>query len=413
MLQKIQNACREKKILSFALVWIFFCIPLFLRGYGSKVNEINATMLAFSYEYGFISRGLIGSLYQILDLIIPSDLINYTSVLRYTQIITMIFYVILFTFFILCLFKASKQITEVMKYAIIFFSIWAIPMFVSKYNFGRLDVYCVMLSLLGAILLIVEKAEWLVVVFSALGVMVHQGNVFMYLNIILVLLSYKMLSAEGKKRRKYLILLILSFCVASVLFLYFEFFSHFDGDRIYEDVVATATALCNKGKYHEDVIDHEILGIDLSSRERKFRMQNLVQFPIFIIMMLPYISLTVKLFQRIIKNAKTKLDKFKYVLVAIGAATIIPDLLLKCDYGRWMFAIICYYCVVLLALLAMQDRIVEKELLCLTTELNQKSPLAIVLLIYPIIFQPLYDVAICYVVANWAGKINDLFLHWW
>ena len=66
-------------------------------------------------------------------------------------------------------------------------------MFASQYNFGRLDVYCVMLSLFGAILLIIEKAEWLVVVFSALGVMVHQGNVFMFLNIILILLVQNML----------------------------------------------------------------------------------------------------------------------------------------------------------------------------------------------------------------------------
>lgn len=413
MFKGIINTCKEKKILPFVFVWLIFLVALFLKGYGDKVNDINATMLAFSYEYGFISRGLIGTIYQLLDIVLPFDMLNYTWVMRFTKAVTVVFYLILFAFILSCLFKCSKKLTEPMKYAIIFFSIWAIPMFVSQYNFGRLDVYCVMLSLLGAILLIYEKAEWLVIVFSALGVMVHQGNVFMFLNIILILLFYKMLSTEGKKQRKYLILFVLSFLVASALFIYFEFFSHFDGESILENIVATATALCDGGKYHQDVIDHEILGIDLTEREWKFRLQNFIQFPIFVVLMLPHIILTVKLFRNIISSAETKKDKWKYFFVSIGAATIIPDLILKCDYGRWMFAIICYYCVVILALLAMKDKIVEREFLNLTTTLNKKSPASILLLAYPIVFQPLWDVAICYLVARWAGQINDLFLHWW
>lgn len=413
MLEQLKNAFKEKKIASFSIVWIVFLIALFLKGYGDKVNDINATMLAFSYKYGFISRGLIGSIYQVLDKILPFDMMNYVWVMRFTQIVTMVFYIILFVFVISCLMKCSKRITEPMKYAIIYFSIWAIPMFASEYNFGRLDVYCVMLSLIGALLLIYEKAEWLVIVFSALGVMVHQGNVFMFLNIILVLLFYKMLSSEGKKQKKYLILFVLSFLVAAVLFLYFEFFSHFNGANILDDIVSTATALCNNGTYHQDVIDHEILGIDLSEREWKFRLQNIVQFPIFVILMLPHILLTIKLFKNIIRSAETKKDKWKYFFVSIGAATIIPDLLLKCDYGRWMFAIICYYCVVILSLLAMKDKIVEREFFNLTDSLNKKSPASILLLAYPIVFQPLRDVAICYLVAKWAGMLNNMFLHWW
>jgi len=164
---------------------------------------------------------------------------------------------------------------------------------------------------------------------------------------------------------------------------------------------------------HKDVIDKEILGIDLSDRETEFMKSNLIQLPVFCVLMLPYIFFGVVLFRNIIKNAQTKVDKCKYLCVALGAGTIIPDFLLKCDYGRWMFAIICYYCVVILALLAMKDKIVEQEFTSLTTSLSKKSPLSIVLLVYPVIFQPLYDVAICYVVANWAGKINDMFLHWW
>lgn len=408
-----RDLMKEKRISSFAMVWMFFAFFLAAVYFDYKVNKINATMMAFSYKYGFVSRGLIGSIFQFIDAIVPFDMLQYDGVMGFTTVITVIYFLILFAFFMICLYKCNLSISEEIKYIILFFTIWAMPMFVTNYNFGRLDIYCVMLSLLGAIMLICEKAEWLVVVFSGLSVMIHQGNVFMFLNIILILLLYKALSNEGKKRRKYLILLGASFGVASGLFIYFEFFSHMSGEDIYNEVVGLATLLCKNGKYHKDVIDHEILGVDLADRELKYRLMNLVQFPIFIVLMIPYIVLAVKLFRNIIRNAQNKLDKLKYFFVSIGACTIIPDLLLKCDYGRWMFAIICYYAVIILALIAMKDKLVETEVKNLMTNVEQKIPGAIILLVYPIVLQPLSDVSICSVTSDLANMLNDAFLHWW
>lgn len=410
---KTTSSLKNKKIIPFSIVWIFFSLALFWVHYDGEVNKINSTMLAFNYKYGFISRGLIGSIYKVLDYINPANMWSYEWNKIFTMTITMIYFIILFAFFMLCLKRCKITISEEIKYIIIFFTIWAIPMFVSKYNFGRLDIYCVMLSLLGAIVLIVEKWEWLVVPFSALGVMVHQGNVFMFLNIILLLLVYKALSNEGKKRKKYIVLFILSFLVASALFLYFEFFSHVNGEEIVDEVRSVAASLRYDNKYHKDVIKHEILGIDVSESERDYHLANFVQFPIFVLLMMPHIVIGVMLFRNIIKRAESPIDKFKYFMVSIGSATILPDLILKCDYGRWMFAIIAYYAVVILALLAMKDEIVTSELKSLMAKVDNKIPGAIVLLIYPMLFQPLQDVTICSLVAEWASKINETFLHWW
>lgn len=413
MIKKIKDLNKEKKLISFSIVWILFAFALFAVYYESEVNKINATMMAFSYKYGFISRGLIGSFYQILNAISPFDIMNYAGIMLYTQGITILYFIILFVFFMYSLKKCKLTISQEIKYIIIYFTIWAIPMFITEYNFGRLDVYCVMLSLLGAIVLISGKAEWLVVIISALGVMVHQGNVFMFLNIILVLLLYKAMSHEGKNRKKYVILCVLSFLVASSLFLYFELFSHVNGQDIYDEVVSIASSLRFDGTYHKDVIDHEILGIDLSDRETKFRLSNVIQFPIFIIFMLPYVVLGFKLFKNIIKNATNKMEKWKYFFVAIGAGTILPDLILKCDYGRWMFTIICYYSVVIISLLAMKDEHVTNEVKNLMNNVETKFPGAVILLVYPIMLQPLLDVGITYKTSELADIINTTFLHWW
>lgn len=412
MIKSLREMCKEKKIFLFVVIWGFFAVALFVEHYDAAINEINATMLAFSYKYGFISRGLVGTVFQFLNSALPFDILDYEGVMLFTQLITVGFFVILFLFFLSCLLKSKSTISEEIKYAIMFFTIYAIPMFVTVDNFGRLDIYCVMLSLLCAILLIWEKAEWLVIVLSGISVMIHQGNVFMYMNIVLVLLMYKAFTDDKRRSRKYGILFLLTFTVVSVLFLYFEFFSHFNGQNIYTDILQTATALCENGEYHVDVIDHEILGVDLGPREAFYRKVAFAQLPFYIILSLPFILISISFFRNIIKSQESKIQKFKYIIVAFGALTIIPNFILKCDYGRWIFAVICYYCVTILSLLAMKDEIVERELKKTIDLIQSKYPWAILLFAYAVLLQPLDDVQICPLTDFVASKINA-FLHWW
>lgn len=409
----MKDTSKAQKQIFFWIGLILLFVLLFRQSYGGEVNKINATMLAFNYEYGFVSRGFIGTLYHILDSVLPWDLMSYTWTVRFTQAITFVYYIILFVFLGIVLKKSTDQIRGTVKCMIIFFVIFAVPMFTNTFNFGRLDIYCVMISIVCASLLIYEKAVWLVVPFSAISVMVHQGNVFMYLNIILVLLIYKAFSKEGKEKKKYFILFVISFLSASVLFLYFEFFSHFNGTDIYDRVVSEARALCMNGEYHQDVIDHEILGIDLSDREILWRKKNIVEFPIFLLLIAPYILFSIKFFKELLKDVKGKKDKYKYIFVIIGAGTIVPDLLLKCDYGRWMFAIICYYSVVMLSLLAMGDNHIEKHLINSKEMLLKKYPASIFLLGYPLVLVPFGDVAICGLSYGLAEWVNSIVLHWW
>lgn len=395
----------------FSLVLILFTFVLFVRFFDGTVNQINATMLAFSYKYGFISRGLIGTIYAALNRILPFDMMNYTWTYRFTLAITLVYYVILISFLVFCLKKCRKEQAEGMRYLAILFLMFAVPMFCCQFNFGRLDVYCVMLSLIGAALLIAGRFEWLLVPIAALGVMVHQGNVFMFLNIILVLTLYKALSQKEKERKKYFRLFLFCFMIASVLFLWFELFSHFNGTNIYDDIVAKASALCENGEYHADVIDHEILGIDLTDREMTWRIFNIIQYPIFIVAMLPYLVIAIKFFRGLLGKAQDKLEKWKCFFIIAGAGTILPDILLKVDSGRWIFSIICYYFVILLSLLAMKDPLIEQQAQESLAAIK-RHPGSILLLIYPFLFQPLGDVYICNI-TEWIGKfLNNYLLHW-
>lgn len=395
------------------LYWVFmllFSCGMFFRFYDGMVNKINTTMFAFTYEYGFVSRGLVGTVFRFFNWFLPGDWMNYVGVVRFTQIFTAIYYLLLFAFFYLCLQK-SDEVKKNVQCLEFLFAFFAIPMFATEYNFGRLDLYMTIVSLIAVMLLVRERFEWLVIPLAVIGVMVHQGYVFMFANVILVLLLYKALNTEGKKKRKYYTLFIITFIAVSILFLWFELFSHMKGMDIYNSVVATAKSLSRSGEdIHWDVVDKEILGIDLTAREVSYHRHNYAEFPIFVVLMLPYIIIGFRCLLNIIKRAQDKKRKISYWIVLLGAGTILPDMILKVDYGRWMFSIIFYYFVIVLALIACGDAIVKEEVCCTMHRVKEKSVLSLLLLVYPIFFVPFNDICICQTTTNIMDYIKDIVL---
>lgn len=102
------------------------------------------------------------------------------------------------------------------EYLALIMSLCLVSTFSFPYNFFRVDIFMILVSLLGVLCLMKERAQWLVVPLSALGVMFHQGYVFMYFNLILVLLFYRALSwwkEDRGKARRYSLLFLLSFLV--------------------------------------------------------------------------------------------------------------------------------------------------------------------------------------------------------
>ena len=86
---------------------------------------------------------------------------------------------------------------------------------------------------------------------------------------------------------------------------------------------------------------------------------------------------------------------------------------MKCDYARWVFALISCYCMIFLALVAMGDRIVAEELTGIFTEIKEKYPFAILLLLLPALLTPFWDVHINGLLRGISNPINETFLNLW
>ena len=348
-------------IRQFIMMLAFVDLATFVTNYRGWVRSYNTTMLALSYEYGFTSRSLLGTIYHILDAVIPVDMMQYQNALVFANVVTVLFIVFLLYFSYHVLKKSDMEngmVTKAEQYILLTFHIAMVATFTYAYNFLRVDFCMVWMMLLGFMALMNEKTEWLSLPFAALGIMFHQGFVFMYFNVILVIQFYYMMTRKNKKNT---ILFFLTFLIGSGMFLWFELFSRTNGNDIFETVLRDATNVSYQGIYHTTLLYHEVLGIDVSGAETDFVYMNHVQLVLYLLILLPAIVVLARAFVRIIKKADDLFAKLKYLALAVGSLTILPDMLLKVDYGRWILAVVTYYLLIILAMLILRDPLVTEE----------------------------------------------------
>ena len=411
----IQQETKQREIRKFMIMLWVVNLALFAVTCRGMVRSYNTTMLALSYEYGFTSRSLLGTLYHLLDAVLPLDLIDYRAVVATAYVATILFVLFVEYFLYRCLRCCEGEMVKYGEYLALILSLCLVSTFSFPYNFFRVDIFMILVSLLGVLCLVKERAQWLVVPLSALGVMFHQGYVFMYFNLILVLLFYRALSwwkEDRRKARRYGLLFALSFLVGSVLFLWFEFFSRSNGAAFFDTIKSEAEKLSYDGIYHSTLLYHEVLGIDLASTEEEFSRVNAVQILMCGIVCLPMLVFAVRFFAGLIKKAKGASEKWKYLAVALGAATILPDFLLKIDYGRWMAAVVVYYVGIVLALLAMKDPIMETQVRESGERLIQRPGIALWIMVV-ILLLPFLDVNIDPFFRHLGSIVNKNFLHWY
>lgn len=406
-----QNKSKSKSIIQFVFVFLLVCFALFVTYYGQEVRRYNTTILAFNYSYGFISRGLLGTLYLGLDALIPKDIINYVDAANITLIATNVIMGIFFLLILYILIKTKENYLNGAQNIILFFAIFFVPMYYSLRNMGRPDIYMLFLTFVGLFLLIWGKMEWLIVPFSILNVMIHQGYVFLFYNIFMYPLIYKIFQSNGKKRKKYIAILATSFLSVSVLFLYFNFFSHISGQETYDSIYAMAAQLGNNREVYETLLTHEILGIDPAEQEWPQHIYNFIELPIYCLIMSPFIVLGVRLFKNIITAAETKADKIKYALLPLCSATIIPCYILKIDFGRWIFAGLAYFALVMLVLYALHDEVVTEQVEKLIADVQARYSYAPLLLVYAATTIPLHDIHINEIMRSISEWLDYYYLH--
>lgn len=383
---------RKKSIRQFMIAATIFVVPFVLYYFTRTINAQDTSVFAFSYKYGFISRGLLGTIWQWLDGILPFTVMNFWGIYRLSQLVTIIYYLSLLLFYYIAQKYTPENDMRRVRYLIVLLSVFAYPMFLTWENFGRLDEYLMIITILSMVLIIIEKAEWLIIPMCIVAMLLHQGFVFLEGNIILVLLFYKwMMSKEHKK--KYGCIFILTALSVSVLFIYFEFFGHVKDAGVYEEVVALAKSLSQDGmSFSESLLNHEILGQDVSELEWAFHGMNKWELPLNLLFYWPYVAIGVYFFGKMLKFGDSVEEKLAYLAVVVGAITVLPEVILKVDLGRYFFSVLFYYIGILICLIAMGDKKVAVHLENLQIWIKEKIPVPMLLIAYPIVLMPFLDI---------------------
>lgn len=411
MLSSIKSLSYKNKTI-FLLMMVVLSIIIFFANYDGDIDSYNTTILALNYTYGFTSRGLIGTLYYLLDMILPVSMYTPTAAKVFLFISTLLLVVVLFIFVHEVIKKCHEAHIAHVEILLMFLFVATISTYFGGWNFGRVDIYMIMISLLSAIIFIHGKCEWLIIPLSVLGVMMHQGYVFMYYNIILALLIWGIFSNKDKRRR-YIVIAVISLIICSALFLYFELFSHnYVDNTVFDQVAGLAADMSEDGEYHKTLLAHEILGVDLSGVEHEYHMKNLAEIILFALFMLPYIIIFFKLMVRVFKNANSRADKWKYALLYLGALTMLPDYLIKVDYGRWIMSTIAYY-LIIGCFLYIKDEGFAMTATNYFEGIKKQLIIYPLLIAYPVFFVPYLDVNIDSITAIFGHVANREILHWW
>ncbi len=408
-MQKILQDEKKRNMLFFLVIWGIITIGLFMRTFEWTANSYNSSILAISYKYGFTSRGLLGTIYQFLGSLVGVDIWNYFVVFKFYVICTAVCYIVFAVMMLLFLKKTNVDNKKMEQYLILIFTMFFITMFATEKNFGRIDMFMLLATIIAVYLIATERFVWLVVPLTAIGVIFHQGYVFMFYNAVLVLLLYRILSKEGKERNKYIIVLVLSLVICTILFFWFQIVYRGGAHEYYDEAMRHAATMGVEGKPHEELLRAELLGVDLHDEELVYRLSNVIEIIIFIVFFSPYIIFVGKALIGTIKRQKEPLGKLKYLAVVLGPLTLLPNYIFKVDFGRWTFAGVSYFLLVFIFMYAVNDRdiieSVDEGLGRLRTKVYRPF-----IFIMPFLFIPFMDVAVtvftdrlCVLIRNIVG----------
>ena len=392
-MKKLFEDTKKRNNIIFGFMWAILTIGLFLTWYANWCKTYNTSLLAISYKYGFTSRGRIGTIYQTLGPILGVDIWTYGAAKNFYLVCTAIFYGLFAVAMIISLRKSAQDEKKIVQYLILLLTIFTVPTFACEFNFGRVDIFMLASTIIAIVFLLIEKAEWLIIPFTAFGVMFHQGYVFMFYNIVLVILFVKIIDSDKNKKWKYIVIMVLSILVCSALFIWFQIIYRGGAHEYFNEILENAKLLGRNGQPHTDLIRAEILGVDLTEEEKIYRHCNVEEIIAWIVLMCPYIFIVMRTFVRLIKKQKKFWQKMKYLALGIGSLTMLPDFLFKVDFGRWTYAVICYYMIVFILMIALKDKDFIEEVHTDVKTVRGKvfTPL---LFAYPMLFVPFNDIVI-------------------
>ena len=332
-----------------------------------KADSYVSTLLAFSYlKNGFIRRGLAGTLYDLVCRTIPIAY-SYRGAVWFMWGINVLYFISLLAFVKWALDKIEEK--EVYKgayfFALLCFTFMIPTVCVRIGALGRADVLQIVLCLFQIYLLIEMRWEWLTIPLTAVNVMFHEGYVLMTFCAVLIVLLFRAINTE-EKRKKYCLLLVLNVIVllASTLLSLLGRMRAGTAEE-YATALNTAASINSEGAVHWNLLS---MMADFCPEnapiidDARFVANGRKELPIFLVCFIPAFCIFLKPMVNLFRQDAGKKRLTHITAVLLGPMLIGVEYIKYCDYGRYIFWLVFYFFVVFLSFATMNDEGAKKAL---------------------------------------------------
>lgn len=370
-MQKSWEKCKfELMAAVYLLANLIYYVPVI-----EELTHWCVTPYALNYDFGFISRGFMGTLVRV---VFPNLTIKQIYIVILFNVLLLSGLTLLFMHKILARAYDKNKTGILFLLGLFLVNPGSVTFLFYWGNFGRFDMYLLMALIISSLLIIYNKCVWLIPFMCVGAVMTHQAFVFQYFPAILVLLFYV---AYVLKRKHGTALFVATLIPTCIMFIYMQFFSEIN--YTYEETMNILNLTTDlpehyftadmmvRIEYYSSVFET----FQVFVKEPLFR--NVVKSLTFIVFLIPMIKILVGLW----KSFSSKQGFWCKLLPWFILVAEVPMFILTCDYGRDYAAIILCNFIVLFALYAMGDEGVVAGCDALTEKIKANVPYYVFVLV--------------------------------
>lgn len=350
LLKKILN----NNLISKNILGIFLFVFLSFRLIISLAVELDpwsAAWFAINYDFGFIKRGLIGSL---LKLIFPTFIkTNYAFIFVF---ITLLFAIVIISILFNEIYKKKNRIATLIIVFILIVSPFSIEYLFNNANFGRLDTFIYFLTMLSILINIKFSNFYLkqsfIFISAVLCILIHQVYIFTYFSISFALLLINLFTTKKNSVSQYLFTIFVFILILS-LFIKIQFYTspilplNHMLDILHSSTNLVITDIAVELEYYENInYGYNLIYLVFI---------NGTELPILylfitLLLLLPVILLIVAIYTYLLRKCENYRIKILYILLMCVNIFFLPSYFLTVDWGRWMASQFIYNIIVILLL---------------------------------------------------------------
>lgn len=384
-----KSSRKDKLTFPFILLVTFFC--MYAKRSWFKIGAGNISTIVLTYKDGFKASGLIGTLYRLVNHILPIDMMSYEPYYFFNKYMCFVYLILAG----LLLTLIYKRVDETNRDVAIDYLILAIivfgGMFVTGDTMGSYDMYMMIVALISMMLIFSGKHELLVCILNIIGVLINPSYVFKIMPLILICWTYRWRVKGQDVYKKYIFVSM----VLSALFWLASEASLLRLSQVYDQALEMGYKLSANPENYDVVFAARTLR-EASSilPEWSFHGNNYIDLLVLLLVASPYLLIGRHAFTDLINCVRNQENYKVYRLIQLGAVFILPEFILKIKYGYLVYEVVIYYLLILLFLIVERDELVLGQMRDVRTRVREKVPASALLLVYPLLLMPFSDVAI-------------------